>query len=48
MKARRPVSGQARVRARANYFTFAGKFMLHASGALWQTARAVAGRAVSV
>lgn len=44
MTARRPVSGQARV----NYFTLVENFVLHGSGALWQTARAAIGRAVSV
>lgn len=44
MTARRPVSGQAR----ASYYTLVEKFMLHGSGALWQTARAATGRAVSV
>jgi hypothetical protein len=48
MTARRPISGQARVCARANYYTLVEKFMLHGSGALWQTARAATGRAVSV
>lgn len=44
MTARRPVSGQAR----ANYYTLVEKFTLRGFGALWQTARAAAGRADSV
>jgi hypothetical protein len=44
MTARRPVSGQAC----ANYYTLVEEFVLHGSDALWQTARAATGRAVSV
>lgn len=43
MTARRPVSGQTGVRARANNYTSAVKYRLCGAGATCQTARASAG-----